>query len=66
MGLVTALFTAFYSIRVLQSTFLSTANGPRLYATNIHELTLGTAFALMTLCLGSIFIGYLGRDLFVG
>jgi NADH-ubiquinone oxidoreductase chain 5 len=66
MGLITALFTALYSIRVLQATFLAAANSPRVYATNLHELTGRMAFALTVLCFGSLFVGYLSRDLFVG
>lgn len=66
MGLITAFFTAFYSFRLLHMTFYGEARSPRVYLTRAHELTPRMAFALATLAIGSIFVGFLGRDLFVG
>ena len=66
LGLVTAFFTAFYSFRLLHMTFYGASRSPRTYLSHAHELTPRMAFALAVLAFGSIFVGYLGRDLFVG
>lgn len=66
MGLITAFFTAFYSFRLLHLTFYGVSRSPRAYLSAAHELTPRMAFALAILAFGSIFIGFLGRDLFVG
>lgn len=47
-------------------TFYGEARSPRVYLTRAHELTPRMAFALAALATGSIFVGFLGRDLFVG
>lgn len=47
-------------------TFLARNNSYRQVARGIHDLTQFMAFPLMMLALGSIFLGYFGRDLFVG
>jgi NADH-ubiquinone oxidoreductase chain 5 len=66
LGLITALFTAFYSFRLLYLAFYGQTNAPRPYLTKAHELTPGMAVVLAILALGSIFFGYIARDLFVG
>jgi NADH-ubiquinone oxidoreductase chain 5 len=66
LGLITAFFTSFYSYRGFYLTFLSKSNAYRKVAQNIHELPIRMAIALGTLALGSIFLGYLSKDLFVG
>ncbi|HXT83313.1 MAG TPA: NADH-quinone oxidoreductase subunit L [Verrucomicrobiae bacterium] len=66
VGLITAFFTSFYSYRVFYLTFISKNNSYRKVAQNIHELPKKMAFALAILALGSIFLGYLIKDLFVG
>lgn len=66
LGLITALFTAFYSFRLLYLAFYSTSRSPRVYLAHAHELTPRMAFSLAILALGSIFFGFLGRDLFIG
>lgn len=47
-------------------TFYGASRSPRAYLVHAHELTPRMAVALAVLALGSIFVGYLGRDLFVG
>ena len=66
MGLITAFFTAFYSFRLIYLAFYDTSRAPRPYLLNAHELTPRRAFSLAVLSLGSIFLGYLARDLFIG
>jgi NADH-ubiquinone oxidoreductase chain 5 len=66
LGLVTAFFTSYYSFRVFYMTFISKNNSFRAVMSHIHELPLKMAIALMVLSLGSIFFGYLAKDLFVG
>lgn len=66
LGLVTAFFTAFYSFRLLNFAFYGAARGLRTYLYNTHELTSRRAYSLGFLALGSIFLGYTARDLFVG
>lgn len=66
LGLVTAFFTAFYSFRLIYLAFYGVARPPRAYFVNAHELTARRALSLAILSLGSIFLGYLARDLFIG
>lgn len=66
LGLTTAIFTAFYSFRLLQLAFYGNSRTPRPYLILAHESSGRIAAALATLSLGSIFLGYLGRDLFIG
>jgi len=51
---------------VLYLTFLTTPNTYKSINLTIHELPLRMAVSLTVLCLGSIFLGYLAKDLFVG
>jgi len=66
LGLITAFFTSFYSYRVFYLTFISNSNSYRKVAKHIHELPSKMAVALAVLALGSVFLGYLSKDLFVG
>jgi NADH-ubiquinone oxidoreductase chain 5 len=66
LGLVTAFFTAFYSFRLLYLTFYGTARSYKTYLIAVHELTPRMAFSLAVLSVGSIFLGYFARDLFIG
>lgn len=66
LGLVTAFFTAFYSFRLLYLAFYGTSRSPRPYILHAHELTGRMAISLSILSLGSIFLGYFARDLFIG
>jgi proton-translocating NADH-quinone oxidoreductase chain L len=66
LGIVTALFTAYYSLRTLNLVFYGVSRTPRTYLLHAHELTYRMAIALAILSLGSIFFGYFFRDLFVG
>lgn len=66
LGTLAAFATAFYSIRVLYLVFLSEPNGNKNIIFNAHEGTARMTFPLFLLCLLSIFIGYLSKDLFIG
>jgi NADH-ubiquinone oxidoreductase chain 5 len=66
LGIVTAFFTAFYSYRVFFLTFLYKNNSFKPVLSSVHELPFKMAFALIVLSLGSIFLGYFAKDLFVG
>ena len=66
LGLVTASLTSFYSYRVFYLTFITRNNTFKRVALNIHELPLKMAIVLSILSLGSIFLGYVAKDLFVG
>jgi NADH-ubiquinone oxidoreductase chain 5 len=63
---ITAFFTAFYSFRLLDLAFYTRSRAPRLYLVNAHELTPRMAAALAVLAIGSVFLGYAGKDLFIG
>lgn len=66
LGSISALFTAFYSFRVLYHTFWQKTMSFRYYVQNIHELPKNMGFSLFILSFGSIFSGYFLKDLFVG
>jgi proton-translocating NADH-quinone oxidoreductase chain L len=66
LGLITAFFTSFYSFRVFYLTFIYKNNSFRANILSLHELPWKMAVSLGVLAVGSIFLGYLTKDLFVG
>lgn len=66
LGLISAFFTSFYSFRLLFLTFYGEPRTNRVSLEHMHELSGRMAFALLALTFGSVFLGVLGRDLFVG
>jgi NADH-ubiquinone oxidoreductase chain 5 len=66
LGLITAFFTSFYSFRVFYMTFIYKNNSFRSVISHVHELPWKMAVSLSILSLGSIFLGYFAKDLFVG
>lgn len=66
LGLTTATLTSFYSYRLFYFTFLYENNSFKKVAQNIHELPFKMAFPLFILAIGSVFLGYFSKDLFVG
>jgi NADH-ubiquinone oxidoreductase chain 5 len=66
LGLISAFFTAFYSFRVLYLTFWAPVNAFKKVFLNVHESSFFICFPLFILSLGSIFIGYLTKDMFIG
>jgi NADH-ubiquinone oxidoreductase chain 5 len=66
LGVLSAGITAFYSFRLIYLTFISSPNGFKNAIQNAHDAPLPMAIPLFILCIGSIFIGYLTKDLFIG
>nr|YP_011007923.1 NADH dehydrogenase subunit 5 [Aureophycus aleuticus]WBP69754.1 NADH dehydrogenase subunit 5 [Aureophycus aleuticus] len=66
LGSLAAFCTAFYSIRLLALCFLAEPNGSRSLLLSASEGGWPIGLVLGILALPSMFIGYLGRDLFIG
>ena len=66
LGTLAALFTAFYSFRLLYLTFISNSNASQSVFKNSHESGFKMSFPLFILAIASIFIGYLFKDAFIG
>lgn len=66
LGTLAAFFTAYYSTRLLALTFLRAPNGFKYAYEHAHEAPFAMSAPLVILSVGSIFIGYLSRDMFVG
>ena len=66
LGNLSVLFTAFYSFRLIFLTFINNFNGHRILLNKIHESDFLMSGPLMVLGLGSIFIGFITREFFVG
>jgi NADH-ubiquinone oxidoreductase chain 5 len=66
LGTLAAFFTAFYSFRLLYLTFLSDPNGYKNVMSHAHDAPIRMAFPLVILAFGSIFVGYLTRDMIIG
>nr|YP_009515541.1 NADH dehydrogenase subunit 5 [Kumanoa ambigua]AVK39495.1 NADH dehydrogenase subunit 5 [Kumanoa ambigua] len=66
LGTISVFFTAFYSFRLLYLTFLNNSNIVRIKWFIMHESSLLMLLPLLILGLGSIFIGYLTKDMFIG
>ena len=66
LGVVSAFFTAFYSMRLIYLTFWSKTNAFRSSIQNAHDVSKLTGLALIILVFCSIFIGYLTSEMAVG
>jgi NADH-ubiquinone oxidoreductase chain 5 len=66
LGTISAFFTSFYSIRLIYLTFLKPTNSSRIILINAHESSMVMLLPLLILCIGSIFVGYIAKDLFLG
>lgn len=66
LGTLSAMFTAFYSMRLLSLTFLRPVNAHRKLITHVHESPIRMSLPLICLAIMSIFIGYLTRDMMIG
>jgi len=66
LGLISAFFTSFYSFRLLYLTFWVNTNGFKKIILNAHESSLFMCISLFILSIGSIFIGYITKDMFIG
>jgi NADH-ubiquinone oxidoreductase chain 5 len=65
-GTISAFITAFYSFRLIYLTFLSKNNSHRIVIEHIHGTDRAMLLPLIVLSLGSIFVGYITKDMFVG
>jgi NADH-ubiquinone oxidoreductase chain 5 len=66
LGSFTAFFTSFYSIRLLYLTFISSTNSYKVILKKAHEPNFAMYFPFIILIFGSIFIGYIFKDMFIG
>lgn len=66
LGLISAFFTSFYSIRLIFFTFISKPNGYRVVFEKVHESPFSMSFPLFILALASIFAGFVAQDMFIG
>lgn len=63
---ITAIFTTIYSFRILYLVFIAAPNSFRFYIVSIHESSFLISLALSILVIGSIFSGFLFKDLLIG
>lgn len=66
LGNLSVLFTSFYSFRLIYLTFINNFNGQRILLDRVHESSSLMVIPLIILALGSIFIGFLTKDFFIG
>jgi len=66
LGSISAFFTAFYSLRLLFLTFINNSNSHKNSLYHSHEPSLFMIFPLIILALGSIFVGYIFKDMLIG
>ena len=58
--------TSYYSFRLLFMTFCAPTSAHKKSLQNTHDAPFVMAFPLIVLALGSIFVGYLGKEMMVG
>ena len=63
LGSVSAFLTAFYSIRLIFLTFIVNTNTRLENFYKVHEPSLSILFSLIVLAFGSVFLGFLAKDL---
>jgi len=66
LGTISAFLTAFYSFRLLYLTFLTDTNAPQSSFISSHESPAKMSVPLVILAFGSIFIGWLFKDMIIG
>jgi NADH-ubiquinone oxidoreductase chain 5 len=66
LGIISAFFTSFYSIRLIFMTFLKINNNNSRIMINAHESSIILLVPLIILAICSIFIGFMAKDLFIG
>lgn len=66
LGAVSALCTAFYSFRLLINTFIANPRGNMTNYKGAHESAPAMMIPLIILGVGSIFVGYLFKDMVIG
>nr|YP_009020820.1 NADH dehydrogenase subunit 5 [Polymastia littoralis]AHM12901.1 NADH dehydrogenase subunit 5 [Polymastia littoralis] len=63
LGSFSALLTAFYSIRLIYLTFIMETNSKKEALMGVHESSWNITFPLFLLAIGSIFVGYLAKEI---
>ena len=66
LGNISVFFTAFYSFRLIYLTFINNFNGYKIVLKKVHESSFLMLFPLIILSFGSVFIGFLTKDFFIG
>lgn len=66
LGTISAFFTAFYSFRLIYLTFLTDTNAPQSTFSQSTESPANMSVPLVILAFGSIFVGYLFKDMIIG
>lgn len=66
IGSLSVFFTSYYSFRLLIGTFLVPTAAYKESIRKAHDAPLIMAIPLFLLALGSIFVGYLGKDMMIG
>ena len=66
LGTGAAFLTAFYSIRLIYLTFLNKSNAFRVSIEGAHDMPKIMGYPLIPLIFGSIFVGYLTKDMIIG
>lgn len=66
LGTISVSFTSFYSYRLLFLTYLNKTNSYKSFMGHPHEANLILGLPLALLALGSLFVGYLTKDMIVG
>lgn len=62
LGCISALLTAFYSIRLIYLTFITNTNSKKEIYIGAHEPSFYIILPLLLLAFGSIFVGYIGKE----
>ena len=63
LGSFSALLTAFYSIRLIYLTFITNTNSKKEILMGVHESNVNITLPLLLLAFGSIFVGYLAKEI---
>ncbi|MDA9616166.1 NADH-quinone oxidoreductase subunit L [Candidatus Pelagibacter sp.] len=66
VGILTAVLTSIYSWRLIFKTFHGNYNNQKLKIEEMHESPLVMLIPLILLAIGSIFVGFLFKELFIG
>lgn len=66
LGTISAVFTAFYSFRLVSLTFFTTPNASKGDYLHAHEAPMIIVIPLVILSIMSIVFGYIAKDMFVG
>ena len=66
IGVIGAMFTTLYSVKVLYLTFIANPNGSLNYYKNAHEGKIFMSLPLIILAIFSIYFGFLTKDIYVG